>query len=109
YHTSLYSVSLAQRYPHYFPTRRSSDLNGRTRPAVQPLAVFQFLIGRLRTPLNPGRTNNTCWFQFLIGRLRTSRSLRLSYIRYLRSEEHTSELQSRENLVCSLLLEKKKK
>src|SRR5690606_41254999 len=26
----------------------------------------------------------------------------------IRSEEHTSELQSRENLVCSLLLEKKK-
>ena len=26
-----------------------------------------------------------------------------------RSEEHTSELQSRENLVCRLLLEKKKK
>src|SRR5690606_41155583 len=28
--------------------------------------------------------------------------------RELRSEEHTSELQSRENLVCRLLLEKKK-
>src|SRR5436309_5953130 len=28
--------------------------------------------------------------------------------RYWRSEEHTSELQSRENLVCRLLLEKKK-
>src|SRR5690606_39466918 len=28
---------------------------------------------------------------------------------YVRSEEHTSELQSRENLVCRLLLEKKKK
>src|SRR5690606_41444975 len=27
---------------------------------------------------------------------------------YYRSEEHTSELQSRENLVCRLLLEKKK-
>src|SRR5690606_42020079 len=27
--------------------------------------------------------------------------------RWLRSEEHTSELQSRENLVCRLLLEKK--
>src|SRR5690606_41992603 len=27
---------------------------------------------------------------------------------YRRSEEHTSELQSRENLVCRLLLEKKK-
>src|SRR5690606_22402747 len=29
--------------------------------------------------------------------------------KYQRSEEHTSELQSRENLVCRLLLEKKKK
>src|SRR5690606_40513716 len=29
-------------------------------------------------------------------------------LRFLRSEEHTSELQSRENLVCRLLLEKKK-
>src|SRR5690606_41470020 len=29
--------------------------------------------------------------------------------RVSRSEEHTSELQSRENLVCRLLLEKKKK
>src|SRR5690606_41426757 len=29
--------------------------------------------------------------------------------RLLRSEEHTSELQSRENLVCRLLLEKKNK
>src|SRR5690606_39750682 len=29
-------------------------------------------------------------------------------IRRVRSEEHTSELQSRENLVCRLLLEKKK-
>src|SRR5215475_14653486 len=28
---------------------------------------------------------------------------------HARSEEHTSELQSRENLVCRLLLEKKKK
>src|SRR5690606_40388657 len=33
---------------------------------------------------------------------------RLSYFRCMRSEEHTSELQSRENLVCRLLLEKKK-
>src|SRR2546422_739289 len=30
-------------------------------------------------------------------------------IRFLRSEEHTSELQSRLHLVCRLLLEKKKK
>src|SRR6266700_4084303 len=31
------------------------------------------------------------------------------WLRQQRSEEHTSELQSRENLVCRLLLEKKKK
>src|SRR2546422_1810984 len=30
-------------------------------------------------------------------------------VKYLRSEEHTSELQSRLHLVCRLLLEKKKK
>src|SRR5690606_41555487 len=41
--------------------------------------------------------------------LRAERSKFLSYHDMLvRSEEHTSELQSRENIVCSLLLEKKK-
>src|SRR5690606_41380462 len=35
--------------------------------------------------------------------------LLLLSILLIRSEEHTSELQSRENLVCRLLLEKKKK
>src|SRR5690606_40682028 len=34
---------------------------------------------------------------------------RRSHVCHKRSEEHTSELQSRENLVCRLLLEKKKK
>src|SRR5690606_40795564 len=34
---------------------------------------------------------------------------RRGYEESVRSEEHTSELQSRENLVCRLLLEKKKK
>src|SRR3712207_7177756 len=33
----------------------------------------------------------------------------VGYGEYLRSEEHTSELQSRQYLVCRLLLEKKKK
>src|SRR5690606_40767276 len=34
--------------------------------------------------------------------------LLMTTVKALRSEEHTSELQSRENLVCRLLLEKKK-
>src|SRR5690606_41800790 len=40
---------------------------------------------------------------------RTSPGLRATRAVARRSEEHTSELQSRENLVCRLLLEKKKK
>src|SRR5258707_9290983 len=34
---------------------------------------------------------------------------RLAAVAHIRSEEHTSELQSRQYLVCRLLLEKKKK
>src|SRR5690606_7257036 len=42
-----------------------------------------------------------CWFE--------SGSMPFAQVHYpFRSEEHTSELQSRENLVCRLLLEKKK-
>src|SRR5690606_42165925 len=42
-------------------------------------------------------------------RLRPDRDLPDADLEPARSEEHTSELQSRENLVCRLLLEKKKK
>src|SRR5690625_5583274 len=41
--------------------------------------------------------------------LRDRTIARTSYPPYARSEEHTSELQSRGHLVCRLLLEKKKK
>src|SRR6478672_13325107 len=41
--------------------------------------------------------------------LRPTRSGRRSWCTRRRSEEHTSELQSRSDLVCRLLLEKKKK
>src|SRR2546430_9960199 len=37
------------------------------------------------------------------------RGQQMAMLRMLRSEEHTSELQSQSNLVCRLLLEKKKK
>src|SRR6266478_6894183 len=65
-----------------FPTRRSSDLPPRR-------ASQTFITGnrRARTGVSatPGRRGDP------------------------RSEEHTSELQSQSNLVCRLLLEKKKK
>src|SRR5690606_23449707 len=38
----------------------------------------------------------------------TRGTLRKTWLKKQRSEEHTSELQSRENLVCRLLLEKQK-
>src|SRR5438270_8959732 len=42
-----------------------------------------------------------------LGATATADGERLSRTRLLRSEEHTSELQSQSNLVCRLLLEKK--
>src|SRR5690606_40008095 len=78
---------------HSFPTRRSSDLaTPRHRAAHRGTARLLGAQGR---------------------RARRARALRRHRRREanhppLRSEEHTSELQSRENLVCRLLLEKKK-
>src|SRR2546422_2081012 len=43
------------------------------------------------------------------GPKRTQRFQQAARLRHRRSEEHTSELQSRLHLVCRLLLEKKKK
>src|SRR2546427_4194364 len=48
-----------------------------------------------------------CGWRWLGGRLQDPEARRLQ--RQHRSEEHTSELQSQSNLVCRLLLEKKKK
>src|SRR5207253_11245148 len=41
--------------------------------------------------------------------IKTSQEIGMKQTQYVRSEEHTSELQSRGHLVCRLLLEKKKK
>src|SRR5947208_10375846 len=68
---------------HSFPTRRSSDLE------------------RDRLPASP------CGREDRIGETRLESVT--SCDRAQRSEEHTSELQSPDHLVCRLLLEKKKK
>src|SRR5205085_12262570 len=107
----LYVLLLFGAVPHRhlpsFPTRRSSDLvlsvphpqrHGRCAvgvglgPGEAGLVVVEGT-GKgdefgLRDP--GGRTRHPCPY-------------------LLRSEEHTSELQSQSNLVCRLLLEKKKK
>src|SRR5690606_40679442 len=80
--TELYTLS---------PTRRSSDLPTPSATAPPPRPPPSRV--RTRSPTRPPRPPSSS---------ATSPSPS-------RSEEHTSELQSRENLVCRLLLEKKKK
>src|SRR3712207_7722927 len=58
----------------------------------------------LRTPIKAPRANAIC--ERLLGNVRREC---LDHMIIMRSEEHTSELQSRQYLVCRLLLEKKKR
>src|SRR6266496_2714880 len=70
----------------------------------EPVAARRGLRGGFRSRPHPGLsdvTGHPAWMRWL-------RSWRDPRGR-LRSEEHTSELQSRRDLVCRLLLEKKKK
>src|SRR5699024_12149240 len=52
--------------------------------------------------------NHEQTFEYVIDQIRNETPLSVSVIKDIRSEEHTSELQSRFDLVCRLLLEKKK-
>src|SRR5262249_61909866 len=86
---------------HSFPTRRSSDLPSKKSysstircPMTCP-TIWHCAIKPRRLPL-PSARNTLC--------ATSRRSLNPTF----RSEEHTSELQSLTNLVCRLLLEKKK-
>src|SRR5207302_9010814 len=78
---------------HSFPTRRSSDLGCLSRSSSEGSGAFEAFPDRVP-------------FQRASAETAAVRTLEGNAIR---SEEHTSELQSRENLVCRLLLEKKKK
>src|SRR5690606_40468846 len=83
------------RFPPPSPTRRSSDLLQSGEPAAA-LAQLQARHGEAPGP------------QHLAEHLVLLHHPLPRPLRPQRSEEHTSELQSRENLVCRLLLEKKK-
>src|SRR5690242_21341010 len=89
-----YVLHTSHRVLHSFPTRRSSDL-------------IPLLPGAMRISGRPGKV-------LALARLIptsesfTGSSGALSTRMKLRSEEHTSELQSHVNIVCRLLLEKKK-
>src|SRR5205807_8648843 len=88
---------------HSFPTRRSSDLvfvmltDGQFRPGFERVRINEYsAIHDVRLPEHAASHGQ-------------GRDDQQSNGYGLRSEEHTSELQSPCNLVCRLLLEKKKK
>src|SRR5699024_12778897 len=87
-------ISDHHRDLHSFPTRRSSDL---PKYKLEEVPKLQKLIAIKEKIANFYRTKVKY----------DPDSIAFKY--FLRSEEHTSELQSRFDLVCRLLLEKKKK
>src|SRR5690606_41658708 len=90
-----------------FPTRRSSDL----RPVVdERLALIADAFSLPSSDIKGAADAVLKRADALIAAASLPTRLRDVGVpaEELRSEEHTSELQSRENLVCRLLLEKKK-
>src|SRR5207302_9668049 len=103
----FYSCSRHPRSPHSFPTRRSSDLTAthdtkRSEDVRARLALLAEIPDRWREAVERWAAHNERHRRDGLPDRNTE------YLLYQRSEEHTSELQSRENLVCRLLLEKKK-
>src|SRR5690606_41484397 len=100
---SSFNRSSAHPHLHSFPTRRSSDLPSNAIfatygniPAHEHHEKFEELALKRFDKLDielPVRDEKRMFAPMRVEQ---------------RSEEHTSELQSRENLVCRLLLEKKK-
>src|SRR2546430_12028809 len=69
------------------------------------------LLGRFgaKPPSSPTPVASPFSFSSPLSVWKTSEATRRADEKFSRSEEHTSELQSQSNLVCRLLLEKKKK
>src|SRR5207253_3539245 len=103
------SVSRDHRRLHSFPTRRSSDLSALmfdyvlTGP-ISGVAAGQYVIGLILETLTKqldvaiAQPTQDAWKSW------GSVAIACAVTLYFRSEEHTSELQSRGHLVCRLLL-----
>src|SRR2546430_12870111 len=71
--------------------------------------LFRSSAWSVRLSASPDGALNTCPGHWPFARQRSRGPLETKTWPARRSEEHTSELQSQSNLVCRLLLEKKKK
>src|SRR5690625_6983606 len=95
----IFHFSFATSTLHSFPTRRSSDLELKGKNPCENLSRERRFVRRIASSLN--KANHTeCNSMASAPNHESPRR---------RSEEHTSELQSRGHLVCRLLLEKKKR
>src|SRR5690606_41758222 len=101
-HISLLSSSRHHPVLHPFPTRRSSDLRPSAWPISTPYTPRSY-------PMHCRKTaaSKVCILLLMMSAAGCASKSSLPVTMQPRSEEHTSELQSRENLVCRLLLEKK--
>src|SRR5690606_42059475 len=97
--------SAHHRALHSFPTRRSSDLTDRS---AFGWALSAALVGFGLGSWGGGWLGDAVGRRWSLALATVVFSLATVGASTARSEEHTSELQSRENLVCRLLLEKKK-
>src|SRR5690242_20810506 len=103
----LLSVQCARAHPdlHSFPTRRSSDLSRTgmwqydTKTVYVPFDVLQ---------KDLGMNAKDIFVPVTVFSADSPAPQRVLGTAQAKSEEHTSELQSHVNLVCRLLLEKKK-
>src|SRR5206468_12246263 len=98
----LFTRSGTHRDLHSFPTRRSSDLMGsrrEARRAGQKLEARPIAAKMKMARVSVGGSRGL--------RPKSRELAALLPASFWRSEEHTSELQSRSDLVCRLLLEKK--
>src|SRR5690606_41247450 len=100
--TAFFDILCSSDHRHLlsYPTRRSSDLFRRIPRPQRGIPVEMLTANLGQKALHDVQQMDDSFLQTV--------QLLLDIVKG-RSEEHTSELQSRENLVCRLLLEKKKK
>src|SRR5690606_41617361 len=104
-HILICDSSMLLIYLPSFPTRRSSDLTAALRRSLRTISTCSRrpdpTSSSLPLPITGTRRCSSTRFA------PDATSIARNHSHSPRSEEHTSELQSRENLVCRLLLDKK--